>query len=184
MTLVKWTPFRELLDMPHEMRSMFGRPFVSLLEEPLPGLDTVKLGAPMDVFAKGKDMIVRLELPGIEVDDIEITLCEGTLSICGERRSDKEVKEDDFYRRERSYGRFERSLLVPEKATEKDNYSAVAVVKSGSKASRFYFLLSRGSSVAESSMNTSLKCSSVTMPSSLPSSITGTAFTLVSFIMS
>ena len=120
MTLVKWTPFRELLDMPHEMRRMFGRPFASLLEEPFPGLDTMRLGAPMDVFARDKDMVVRLELPGIEVDDLDITLCEGTLSICGERRSDQEVKEDDFYRRERSYGRFERSLPVPEKVTEKD----------------------------------------------------------------
>lgn len=120
MTLVRWTPFKELLDMPREMRRMFGRPFPSLLEEPLLGMDTMRLGAPMDVFARDKDMVVRLEVPGIEMDDIDITLCESTLCISGERRSDKEVKEDDFYRRERSYGRFERSLPVPEKVTEKD----------------------------------------------------------------
>lgn len=120
MALVRWTPFKELLDMPREMRRMLGRPFTSLLEEPFLSLDTMHLGAPMDVFARERDMIVRLELPGIDVEDVDITLCEHTLCISGERRSDKEVKEDDFYRRERSYGRFERSLPVPEKVTEKD----------------------------------------------------------------
>jgi len=117
MALVRWTPFRELLDMPREMRRMFGRPFVSLFEEP--GYDVMRF-PPMDVFAKGSDMIIRLELPGVEAEDLDISLSEHTLRITGERRSDKEIKEDDYYRRERSYGRFERSIPVPEKVTEKD----------------------------------------------------------------
>ncbi len=115
MPLVRWTPFRELLDMPREMRRAFGRPF-PLLE---PGLDVTQY-PPMDVYSRGSDMIVRIELPGIEVDDLDISLSERMLNISGERRSDKEIKEDDYYRRERSYGRFERSLPVPEKVTEKD----------------------------------------------------------------
>lgn len=116
MPLVRWTPFREMLDMPHEMRRAFGRPF-SFMEEP--GLEAMRF-PPMDVFTKGSDMVVRIEMPGIDVDDLDIALAEHTLTISGERRTDKEVKEDDYYRRERSYGRFERSLPVPEKVTEKD----------------------------------------------------------------
>ncbi len=116
MPIVRWTPFGEMLDVPREMRRMFGRPF-SLLEEP--GLDMMNM-PPMDVFSKGSDMIVRLEMPGIDVEDLDISLSEHMLRISGERRGDKEVKEDDYYRRERSYGRFERSLPVPENIGEKD----------------------------------------------------------------
>ena len=116
MPLVRWTPFREMLDMPREMRRVFGRP-LSLLDEP--GFEMMNM-PPMDVFSKGGDMIVRLEMPGINADDLDISLSEHTLRISGERRSDKEVKEGDYYRHERSYGRFERSLPVPEKVTEKD----------------------------------------------------------------
>ncbi len=118
MALVRWTPFKELLDMPREMTSLFGRPFASLLEEPFLRFDHVRV--PMDIYAKGDDMLVRLELPGIKAEDVDITLAEHTLSISGERHEDKEIKEDDFYRRERSYGRFERTLPLPEKVSEKD----------------------------------------------------------------
>ena len=117
MPLVRWTPFRELMDMPREMRRMFGRPTFPLLEEPFEGLGVAPA---MDIYARGSDMTLRLELPGIKVEDLDISLTEHTLHISGERRQDKEIKEDDYYRRERSYGRFERSVPVPEKVTEKD----------------------------------------------------------------
>lgn len=116
MALVRWTPFKEMLDMPREMRRMLGRPF-GLFEEPF-ALD--KLGPVHDIFARDTDMVVRMELPGIDVDDLDISLLEHTLVILGERREDKEVKEGDYYRRERSFGSFERSIPVPEKVTEAD----------------------------------------------------------------
>ena len=118
MALVRWTPYRELLDMPREMTSLFGRPFRSLMAEPFFGLDTMRV--PMDVYSKGDDMFVRMEMPGIKPEDVEITLAEHTLTITGKREEDKEVKEDNYFRRERSYGSFERSLPLPEKVTEKD----------------------------------------------------------------
>lgn len=118
MALVRWTPYKELLDMPREMTSLFGHPFRSLLGEPFFGLDTMRV--PMDIYSKGEDMFVRLELPGIKAEDVDITLAEHTLTITGERHEDKEIKEDDFYRRERTYGSFERTLPLPETVTEKD----------------------------------------------------------------
>lgn len=98
---------------------MMGRPMSSLLEEPFLSMDTMR-PVPMDVFAQDNNMMLRLELPGIDVEDVDITLCEHTLCISGERRSEKEIKEGDFYRRERSFGRFERTVPIPEKVTEKD----------------------------------------------------------------
>ena len=118
MALIRWTPYRELLDMPREMTSLFGRPFRSLLAEPFFGLDTMRV--PMDVYSKGDDMFVRMELPGIKAEDVDITLTEHVLTISGKREEDKEIKEDDYYRRERTYGGFERNLPLPEKVSEKD----------------------------------------------------------------
>jgi HSP20 family protein len=116
MALIRWTPFKEMQDMPREMRRLLGRPF-GLFEEPLP-LD--RFGPAHDIFVRGSDMVVRMELPGIDVDDLDISLAENTLVISGERGADKEVKEDDYFLRERSYGKFERSIPVPERVTEED----------------------------------------------------------------
>lgn len=118
MALVRWTPMRQMRDLQREMGRVFGRPFVSLFEEPTRMLTGV--GPSMDVFAKGNDLMLRLELPGIDTKDLDISLVEHTLVISGETKEEKEVKEEDYYRRERSYGRFERTLPVPEKITEQD----------------------------------------------------------------
>lgn len=118
MKLVRWTPNRELIDMSREMTSLFGRPFRSILSEPFFGVDALR--TPMDIYSRDDDMYVRLELPGIKAEDVDITLAEQTLTITGERHEDKEVKEGDYYRHERSFGSFERTLPVPEKVTEKD----------------------------------------------------------------
>ncbi|MHB0866399.1 MAG: Hsp20/alpha crystallin family protein [Thermoleophilia bacterium] len=118
MAILKWTPHQNILNLPREMSRFFGRPFVSLFDEP----DTMfaGLGPAMDVFTRGNDMILRMELPGIETDGLDISLSEHSLTISGERKAESEVKEGDFLHRERSWGRFERSLPVPEKITEND----------------------------------------------------------------
>ncbi|MHB1361429.1 MAG: Hsp20/alpha crystallin family protein [Thermoleophilia bacterium] len=118
MALVRRTPYKELLDMPREMTSLFGRPFRSLLAEPFLGVDALRV--PMDIYSKGADMFMRMELPGIKAEDVDITLADHMLSITGKREEDKEIKEDDFYRRERTFGSFERSVPLPDKVTEKD----------------------------------------------------------------
>lgn len=68
-----------------------------------------------DVFARGKDLVVRLELPGIDPEkDMSVTVEAGELVIRGERKQKEEVKEEHYYRMEASYGAFERQIAVPE----------------------------------------------------------------------
>lgn len=117
MALTRWTPMRQMADLQREMRSLFGRPFVSLFEEPTRELG---FGPSMDIYAKGSDLVLRLEVPGLKTEDIDISLTDHTLVISGERKEEKEVKEEDYYRRERSFGHFERSVPVPDKITEGD----------------------------------------------------------------
>ncbi|MBI2238229.1 MAG: Hsp20/alpha crystallin family protein [Actinobacteria bacterium] len=73
----------------------------------------------IDVFSRGKDLVVRMELPGIDaVKDVAVTMEEDELVIRGERRRKEEVKEEHYYRMEASYGAFERHIPIPEGVDE------------------------------------------------------------------
>jgi len=73
-----------------------------------------------DVFAKGGDLVIHLDLPGINPEtDVKITIEEGELIVSGERTKDKVYKEADYYRVERFYGTFERHFPIPKTIEEK-----------------------------------------------------------------
>lgn len=70
----------------------------------------------LEVLTRNGNLVVRADLPGIEQKDIKVELADGALTISGERRQEKEEKGDQFYRCERSYGSFSRSIPLPEGA--------------------------------------------------------------------
>jgi HSP20 family protein len=73
----------------------------------------------MDVLARDDDLVVKLELPGIDPEkDVSVEVREGMLFIVGERRHEKEIKEEAYYRMEASYGTFERQIAIPEGVDE------------------------------------------------------------------
>ncbi len=69
----------------------------------------------VDVIDKKDKIIVKVEVPGVEKEDIDISVTEDTLNIKGETKKEKEVKEEDYYCCERSYGSFSRSVDLPVK---------------------------------------------------------------------
>ena len=93
------------------------RPFVE--ESPWPAVD---------VFEKEGSLIVKADVPGMTAGDIDITVNESSVTITGERTEEKEVKEKDFFRSERSYGRFLRQIPLPAGA---DRDKAEATFKDG-----------------------------------------------------
>ena len=66
-----------------------------------------------DVFARNGDMVVRIDLPGVDPKDIKVKLEEGELVVMGERKADKEIKEEGYYRKETTFGVFERHMALP-----------------------------------------------------------------------
>lgn len=103
MAIVRWAPFDTAFD--GLIRRAFG--------------DGASLQAgwapPMEVFVRDGEMHVRLELPGIDPDkDVEIEVSNGVLQVSGERKTEETQEGDGWYRREMSYGRFERSVALPE----------------------------------------------------------------------
>src|SRR3712207_5804274 len=73
-----------------------------------------------DVFAKGDDLVIRVSLSGVYPEDVNVTLSNGVLTISGERRSEPDEQEVNFYVRERYYGAFRRSVTLPAGVDEDD----------------------------------------------------------------
>lgn len=74
-----------------------------------------------DVFTRDGETVIRLDLPRIDPDkDVKVTVSDDELVVSGERKNKEEVKEDDYYRMESSYGSFERHFPLIEKVDEKD----------------------------------------------------------------
>ena len=65
-----------------------------------------------DIFARGEDLVIRCELAGVEREDVEVSLAGGVLTIDGERKG--EPDNASYYARERYYGRFRRSMNLPD----------------------------------------------------------------------
>jgi HSP20 family protein len=97
------------------MEDMWRRPFPSLFgrDRWLP-IRPLSIRMPsLDVYEEKDTVVIKAELPGMKKEDIEVHLTGETLTIKGEKRQEEEVKEDDYYRRERSYGSFLRSVDLP-----------------------------------------------------------------------
>ena len=71
-----------------------------------------------DVFVRGDDLVVRVELPGMAADDLMVTVEDDHLVIRGERRKDEDVERKGYYRMEATYGAFERFIPLPERFDE------------------------------------------------------------------
>src|SRR4029453_5936478 len=110
MAIVKVDPFREFASMQDRMNRLFGS--VYLRDE-----DTAFRGTwapPVDIFETDKhDLVVRAELPGMNREDIEVSVENSTLVLKGEKKFDAEVKEEHYRRVERTYGAFHRSFSLP-----------------------------------------------------------------------
>ena len=74
----------------------------------------------VDVFQRGDQIVVRADLPGLKKEDVHVEIDQDTLTIRGERRQELEDRSEDFYRSERSYGNFQRSIALPEGVTPDD----------------------------------------------------------------
>lgn len=107
MSLGNWNPFEELAGF----RRLFDEPFVgSVRDTDLPVGEWKPL---MDVVETKEGITLKVEVPGIKQEDINISLEDSTLTVKGERKHESEVNEEGYKRFERSYGSFQRSVVLP-----------------------------------------------------------------------
>ena len=117
-SVAPWRPFMGLTgwetDMDRLVEDFFGRRARPWWPERWLRGDEPGVRAPMvDVFEEKDDIVVKAELPGLEKDNIEVNLADHTLTIKGEKKKEEEVKRENYYRAERSYGSFLRTLELP-----------------------------------------------------------------------
>lgn len=111
--LSTWIPFNRLATLRNEMDRFFD------LSAPSP-LGVFEGWTPaLDVLQDQGNVMVKVELPGMKKEEINITLHEGLLTITGERKSEEESNENATYRRERFYGKFHRTIELPAKVDAK-----------------------------------------------------------------
>lgn len=67
----------------------------------------------LDVYEKDNEIVVMAEIPGMSKDDVQVSLANSTLTISGEKKKEEEIKDEDYYRCERSFGSFSRSIELP-----------------------------------------------------------------------
>ena len=116
MSIVKWSPYRELETMRRNMDKLFGEVFETTPRRDWPLWSRLKpeIVVPnIDMFDKKDKIIVKAELPGMTKDHIDLTINEGSLTLKGEVKKEEEVKEEDYYSQERSYGSFTRTIVLP-----------------------------------------------------------------------
>jgi HSP20 family protein len=108
--LAVWEPFRDLRTINDEMDRFFPSFWPNVDREPA----TAGHWAPAaDLYEDKDQIIVKLELPGIRKEDVSISLTEDTLTIKGERKSEKEENRENYYRLEGNYGSFLRVIALP-----------------------------------------------------------------------
>lgn len=113
MTIVRWDPLRNVATLQDRINRMFNEAFAGSTDFE----DEVGMSAwrpAVDIFDTDNAIVIKAELPGIKKDDVSIDVKGNVLIIKGERFFDKETKEENYYRKERSFGKFQRSFTLPD----------------------------------------------------------------------
>jgi HSP20 family protein len=112
--LTRWEPFREfstMQDRINRMNRLFRESYSP--EGPEEALTTTTYAPPVDIYEDEHNITLKLEVPGIDEKDIDVRIEGNTITVHGERKIEKEEKEENFRRVERQYGEFTRSFTLP-----------------------------------------------------------------------
>ena len=108
VSVERWDPFRSMSDMPGEVNRLFdsflGRPAASVPRAWAPVLD---------IHETKDELVLSFELPGVTDKDVSLSITGDLLTLKGERAANRDVKDENVYRVERVYGKFERSVQLP-----------------------------------------------------------------------
>jgi HSP20 family protein len=107
--ITRWDPFRELAQLQNRVNRLFQETNFGQEE----GITTSSFVPPVDIYETEQNIVLKLEVPGVEQKDLDIRIENNTITIRGERNFEKEVKEENFHRVERRYGSFQRSFSLP-----------------------------------------------------------------------
>lgn len=114
MALVQWNPFREMDELMSRFQRGLSRPAAGELDSWAPAVD---------ISETAKEYTVKAELPGVKKEDVKVQVQNGVLTLSGERKIEREDKDEKYHRVERSYGSYSRSFVLPDNVAQ-DKISA------------------------------------------------------------
>ncbi|MGB4703483.1 MAG: Hsp20/alpha crystallin family protein [Candidatus Saccharicenans sp.] len=112
MAITRWDPFRDIMTL----RDRMNRLFEDLMSTPkLEESEIIQStwSPAVDIYETENELVLTAELPGIDEKDVEIKIEDNTLTLKGERKFEKETREENYHRIERAYGSFYRSFSLP-----------------------------------------------------------------------
>jgi HSP20 family protein len=112
MNLVRWNPWKEMNTLQNPFNHLFDDSFF----RPGRSDDDLSLGTwhpVVDMYDEDDRVVIKAELPGVDKKDIAVDVKDRVLTLSGERTYDNEVKAENYYRRERAYGKFQRAFNLP-----------------------------------------------------------------------
>jgi HSP20 family protein len=128
----EWDPFADLLDLQRQINRLFD---ISFSRNPVK-FATEEILPAIDLYETNDSYVVEAELPGLKQNEIDVNIEEDSLVIKGEKKREKELKEDNYHRAERFYGKFERRIALPSnidkdkvKASYKDGILKISIPK-------------------------------------------------------
>jgi len=144
MELIRWNPMREMLGMHPRMNTLFDDFFApSSLNAHSNEASLWNWNPVVDIYDEEDSIVIKAELPGVDKDDIVVDVKGRVLTLKGERSGGNETGEDNYYRRESCYGKFERVFTLPVnvnsdniKADYKDGVLKIAVPRPEAKKPR------------------------------------------------
>lgn len=135
MAITRWAPFQDMYTLQNRLNSLM-RDFNRGTEDE--SLASSAFVPPVDIYEDANHIVLKLEAPGMKLDDFDIQLENQTLTVRGERRFEKETKEENYHRVERRYGSFARGFSLPntiDSESVKAHYQdGVLVIELGKRA--------------------------------------------------
>jgi HSP20 family protein len=109
--LTRWDPLRDMATLQNRINRFVRESYSP--ESPEEALTTTPFAPPVDIYEDEHHITLKMEVPGIDEKDIDVRIEDNTLTVHGERKIEKEEKEENFRRVERQYGSFTRSFTLP-----------------------------------------------------------------------
>lgn len=111
MSVTRWDPFRDLVALQERMNRLFDESLRARSTEE--EITSGTWAPPVDIYETEGQLVIKAEVPEVDRKDIDIKIENGILTLRGQRKFQKEVKEENYHRIERAYGSFSRSFTLP-----------------------------------------------------------------------
>ncbi len=130
MSIIKWSATKELDEMKREMDKLFDEFFSPVLQRRMGYIKPKSevITPVIEMYDRVSDVVVRADLPGVNKEDVDISIVNDTLTIKGEYKKPEEIKDESYYLKEKPYGNFSRSILLP---ADVDTDRVYATMKDG-----------------------------------------------------